>query len=124
MGDFLEEAEEFFKLMQSEALVREQVHQILSSSESEEEIERKKEQRLEESFVQFKKLLNKNLSVLSYNEEIDIVINWSIRILIGQEKEWVSRTTVAEQKRMRMFLILENKDPKDIHNKKTLEAKF
>jgi predicted Rossmann fold nucleotide-binding protein DprA/Smf involved in DNA uptake len=124
MGDFLEEAEEFFKLMQSEALVREQVHQILSSSESEEEIERKKEQRLEESFVQFKKLLNKNLSVLSYNEEIDIVINWSIRILIGQEKEWVSRTTVAEQKRMRMFLILENKDPKEIHNKKTLEAKF
>lgn len=124
MGDFLEEAEEFFKLMQSDALVREQVRQILSSSECEEEIERKKKQRLEESFVHFKKLLNKNLSILSYNEEIDIVINWSIRILIGQEKKWVSRTTVAEQRRMRMFLILENKDPKDINNKKTLEAKF
>lgn len=124
MGEFLEEAEEFFKLMQSEALVREQVRQILSSSECEEEIERKKKERLEESFIQFKKLLNKNLSVLSHNEEIDIVINWSIRILIGQEKKWVSRTTVSEQKRMRMFLILENKDPKDIHNKKTLEARF
>lgn len=124
MVEFLGETEEFFKLKQSNALVRDQVRQILKSSECEEEIERKAKQRLEESFVQFKKLLNKNLSALSHDEEIDIIINWSIRILIEQEKEWVSRTTVAEQKRMRMFLILENKDLKDIHNKKTLEANF
>lgn len=113
MVEFLGETEEFFKLKQSNALVRDQVRQTLKSSECE-----------EESFIQFKKLLNKNLSALSHDEEIDIIINWSIRILIEQEKEWVSRTTVAEQKRMRMFLILENKDPKDIHNKKTLDTKF
>ncbi|MBM25884.1 MAG: hypothetical protein CL760_09405 [Chloroflexi bacterium] len=123
MVEFLDESEEFLKLQQSNALVRNQVRQILRSSECDEEIERKKKQRLEKSFVQFKKFLNKNLSALSHYK-IDIVINWSIRILIGQEKEWLSRTTFEERKRMEMFLILENKDPKDIHNKKTLEAKF
>ena len=108
MREFLESADEMLRnfavLHEAEDFVRE----LYTTPETIAEEKRLKEERLESTFLEFKRHLPYKLSTLDDNEYLYNVIVWSKRILIEQEERWVERTTKKERERMKLFLILEN----------------